>query len=382
VNDPSIVPLTMPKWGLEMGDGTILRWYVKEGDRLSVGQELVEIETSKITNAVESTVAGTLRRIVAQPGATVSVGALIGVIAESAVSDARIDEFMAGFRDAKDRQGGATPIGANGRRQTVIHGTLISYAEAGSGAGTPLLLIHGFGGDLGIWALNVGPLAEQRRVIALDLPGHGASSKQVSDGSVVALARTVCGFIDNTGVGDVCLCGHSMGAAICFEILRQFPAGRVKAVIGLSPLGLGRGVNADFIERFIAAKRRNEMKDVAKMLFADPTLVSRQMIEELLKLRRRDGAELALGIIAAAILGSGTPDYTEQLLESTVPRLIIWGDQDQVVRPLATPSVLQVEIIAGAGHMPQLERADEVNRLIEQFLGQAGAGARPNSMRS
>jgi pyruvate dehydrogenase E2 component (dihydrolipoamide acetyltransferase) len=372
----------MPKWGLEMGDGTIVRWYVKEGDRLSVGQELVEIETSKITNAVESTAAGTLRRIVAQPGATVSVGALIAVIAESAVSDSRIDEFMAGFRDVKNRQGGATPVGADGRRQAVIHGTLISYAETGAGAGTPLLLIHGFGGDLGIWTLNVGPLAEQRRVIALDLPGHGASSKQVGDGSVVALARTVCGFIDTMGVGDICLCGHSMGAAICFEILRQFPAGRVKAVIGLSPLGLGRSLNADFIERFSAAKRRNEMKDVAKMLFADPTLVSRQMVEELLKLRRRDGAESALGIIAAAMLGSGTLDYTEQLLESTVPRLIIWGDQDQVMRPLATPSVLQVEIIAGAGHMPQLERADKVNRLIEQFLGQAGPGARPNTMRS
>jgi len=171
-----------------------------------------------------------------------------------------------------------------------------------------------------------------------------------------------------------------MGAAICFEILRLVPAGRVKAVIAISPLGLGSRVNADFIERFIAAKRRNEMKDVVKMVFADPTLVSRQMIEELLNLRRRDGAEAALAIIGAAISGLGTPDYTLPLLESTVPRLIIWGDRDQVVPPLATPGALPVEIIA-AGHMPQFERADEVNRLIERFLGRVGAGARPDSSR-
>jgi pyruvate dehydrogenase E2 component (dihydrolipoamide acetyltransferase) len=371
MSDPAIVPLTMPKWGLAMEEGTIVQWYAKEGDQLTVGQELVDIETSKITNAAESTAGGTLRRIVAQPGAMVSVGGLIGVIAESAVSDSQINEFIAAFRNVHEQRGGATPAGTTVRRQAVIHGTSISYAEIGGGSGTPLLLIHGFGGDLGIWALNIGPLAEQRRVIALDLPGHGDSSKQISDGSVVALAHTVCSFIDAMGIDDIILCGHSMGAAISFEILRQLPGGHVKAVIGLSPLGLGGSVNVDFIERFIAAKRRNEMNDAAKMLFADPNLVSRQMVEELLKQRRRDGAELALRTIGTMALGAGTLNYTEQLLESAVPLLLLWGDQDQVVRPPATPSVLRVETIAGAGHMPQLERADEVNRLIEHFLAQA-----------
>jgi pyruvate dehydrogenase E2 component (dihydrolipoamide acetyltransferase) len=62
--------LTMPKWGLSMEEGTIVGWQAQVGQKVSVGDELVEIETTKITNSVEAAHAGVLLRIVAQVGDT------------------------------------------------------------------------------------------------------------------------------------------------------------------------------------------------------------------------------------------------------------------------------------------------------------------------
>jgi pyruvate dehydrogenase E2 component (dihydrolipoamide acetyltransferase) len=95
-----IFPITMPKWGIEMQQGTITEWHAAPGAALAKGAPLLDVETEKIVNSVEAPVAGTLRRIVAETGSTESVGALIAVFAEASVPDAEIDAFIAGFKPA------------------------------------------------------------------------------------------------------------------------------------------------------------------------------------------------------------------------------------------------------------------------------------------
>jgi pyruvate dehydrogenase E2 component (dihydrolipoamide acetyltransferase) len=95
-----IFPITMPKWGIEMHQGTITEWHAAPGGALAKGAPLLDVETEKIVNSVEAPVAGTLRRIVAETGSTEAVGALIAVFADAAVSDAEIDAFIAGFKPA------------------------------------------------------------------------------------------------------------------------------------------------------------------------------------------------------------------------------------------------------------------------------------------
>jgi pyruvate dehydrogenase E2 component (dihydrolipoamide acetyltransferase) len=110
-----ISAITMPKWGIEMTEGTITAWRVGEGQRIERGAEILDVETEKIVNAVEAPAGGTLRRILARDGETQAVGALIGVIAEEQASDADIARFIESFVAAVvsfDADGDAAPPAA------------------------------------------------------------------------------------------------------------------------------------------------------------------------------------------------------------------------------------------------------------------------------
>ena len=92
-----IYPIAVPKWGIEMVEGTINSWNKREGDSVSKGDEVFDMESDKIVNVWEAPVSGVLRRVIAAEGEAYPVGALLGVIAVADVSDADIDAFIAAF---------------------------------------------------------------------------------------------------------------------------------------------------------------------------------------------------------------------------------------------------------------------------------------------
>lgn len=89
-----IKTLEIPKWGLSMEEGTIAQWLIQEGSSFSKGQEICEIETTKIVNVLEAPFDSTLRKILAKDGDTLPVGGLIAVCADADVSDAEIDAYV------------------------------------------------------------------------------------------------------------------------------------------------------------------------------------------------------------------------------------------------------------------------------------------------
>jgi len=109
-----IYPIAVPKWGIEMVEGTINNWNKREGDSVTKGDEVFDMESDKIVNVWESPVNGVLRRIIATEGDAYPVGALLGVIAAADVSDADIDAFIAGFGGANSAEKSPKPAASAG----------------------------------------------------------------------------------------------------------------------------------------------------------------------------------------------------------------------------------------------------------------------------
>lgn len=92
--------ITMPKWGMAMTEGDFAGWLVGVGDTVEVGQLVADVETDKITGQVECPVAGVVRRLVAEEGDTLPVGALLAVVSDDEVSDADLDAHVEAFESA------------------------------------------------------------------------------------------------------------------------------------------------------------------------------------------------------------------------------------------------------------------------------------------
>ena len=196
--DERIVAVTMPKWGLSMRLGKITEWLVAEGDELSAGDDVADIETDKIAGTLEASSAGTVRRLIAKVGEDVPVSGTIALLALGDVSESELDAAVAQARAVIDAGAPEDAAGAPVTETAQSGGRKISYAGVGTD-GDVVLLIHGYGGDRNSWLFVQQPLAEHARVYALDLPGHGTSGKDVGDGSADILADAAVSVLDAIG---------------------------------------------------------------------------------------------------------------------------------------------------------------------------------------
>jgi pyruvate dehydrogenase E2 component (dihydrolipoamide acetyltransferase) len=365
-----ILRIGMPKWGLSMTEGKLAAWLVDEGAEVDIGQPVADVETEKIAGEVESPVAGVVRRLVAAVGEVVPVGGLLAVVAPSSVPDADVEAYVAEFQatfvpEAADEEGPAPQL-------VTVDGRSVRCLVEGSGD-EAVVLLHGFGGDLDNWMFNRDALAgDDRRVISVDLPGHGGSAKDVGDGDLDAMVAVVVGLLDARDASRASLVGHSLGGAVAAGVAAAAPD-RVRSLALIAPAGFGPEISTEYIEGFIAADSRRSMKPVLEMLFARLDLVTRQLVDNVLKYKRIDGVVPALRTIADRWFADGRQlvEVASRLGGVEVTTMIVWGTEDRIIPPAhasAAPSGARVTVLDGVGHSPHMEAAGEVNRLLTGFL--------------
>ena len=270
-------------------------------------------------------------------------------------------------------------------RTASVDGHRIAYLDEGQGP--PLILLHGYGGSMWQWEYQQIPLSRQFRVITPDLIGSGLSDKPPLDYRPEELIESIRGLMDALGLPTATLIGNSMGGGVAIGMALTHPdrVSRLVLIDSLpdhvrerlaSPL-MQRALNTSvpaWLARFGALFVGNRtMEAVLKEIIFDHTLVTAAVLDRSNRNRQREDMITPLMSLRDS-LPLWEQHFAPRLKEIRHPTLILWGEQDrlfppQVGRDLQT-TIPQARLIMipEAGHIPQWEQPQVVNRHITEFL--------------
>ena len=273
-------------------------------------------------------------------------------------------------------------------RTAMLHGHLVTYAQAGSGP--VLLLVHGMGGGYENWRQVIGPLARNYTVVAPDLPGHGASAPSSGDYSVGALAVGLRDLLLALGHEHATLVGHSLGGGIAMQLAYQFPELAERLVL-VSSGGLGpevslvlRAAALPGSELWITASAWTASwlgpavgRGLAAVRFR-PSPATVDVARGYASLADSGRRTAFLATLRSVInVGGQRIDASDRLyLTAGMPTLIVWGQRDSIIpvghgeRAHAAIRGSRLEIFDGVGHIPHLEAPERFVTALERFLKQ------------
>lgn len=255
--------------------------------------------------------------------------------------------------------------------------------EIQRGAGRKLLLVHGLGGSWQSWSTVIDALSAHRAVIAVDLPGHGATPAEADSGTFEGLVGSVERYIADNGLTGIDVVGSSMGARIVLELARR---GGVGNVVALDPGGFWRGWERTFFKTTIGLSGALLRAIRSSLPMLSQYAASRTML--LAQLSVRPWA-LDPDVVATELTGlSNTPTFDALVHdlssgpEQTGPadistgRVVIgWGRQDRLCLPsqalrakAAFPSA-ELHWFESSGHFPAWDMPDETVAVILAATG-------------
>jgi pimeloyl-ACP methyl ester carboxylesterase len=249
----------------------------------------------------------------------------------------------------------------------------IGYSDTGMGA--PVVFLHGFPHNRSLWAPQVTAFFPFARCIAPDLRGFGESPARPPYG-MDRYADDVASLLDALGVARAVIAGVSMGGYVAFAFWRRHRE-RVRALL-LADTRPGPDDEA-------ARGRRRDLIAAARK--GGSPAVADRMIEGMIGRRTRARSPGLVGAVhsmlaAAPVEGTigaleamiARPDSTPDLATIDVPTLVVVGEDD-VLTPVAESRAMhaaiggsRLEVIAGAGHLPNLERPAAFNQVTGEFI--------------
>ena len=253
-------------------------------------------------------------------------------------------------------------------RVDTSNGNAIGFDEAGSGEAIPIVFLHGVGSDKSVWRPQLNFFGRTRRAVAFDYPGYGDSDPAPQGTTRDDFAVAILSAMTGLGIARAHVCGLSLGGVIAIAMNHAEP-GRCASLIladtfAVHPDGRAiydRSIAASTDLRALAEARA----DVLLGQPADPA-VREEVVETMARIEPaayRTGAEAVW-----------LADQRDRAREIEVPTLIICGAEDRVTQPELSHELAalirgsRVELIVAAGHLGNLERPDEFNRLVDEFV--------------
>ena len=368
----NLIAITMPKWGLSMKEGSILKWIKSNGDNISKGDMILEIETEKVVNEMESPEDGKILKICVNEGDTVPVGSLIAVCGKKDATDDEIDSFIEEFNLNFKADINLEESEEDRNEKIKIADLEINFIKNINSYKENILFIHGFGGDLNNWMFNQNELSERFNTYAIDLPGHGMSEKNIHNSTLDELANLISSFCIANDIKSVNLVGHSFGAGISIKTASSYPE-LINTLTLISPIGLGKEIDSVYLENFIKAESRRDLKKEIEKLYFNSDIITRDMLNEVLKFLRIDNVQTTLSKIQNEIIINGEQknNLIDEINSIKVPVCVVWGKEDQII-PSNHHQVLndKIKIIIekNCGHMAHIEKPSVVNDAINSII--------------
>jgi pyruvate dehydrogenase E2 component (dihydrolipoamide acetyltransferase) len=260
-----------------------------------------------------------------------------------------------------------------------LGGNRVYVLSAGPVGAPPVLLLHGIGGSAATWQGVLEPLAIDHHVVAVDFPAHGRSDVPERDLTVAGLAATIVELLAALGLDRATLVGHSLGGAVALQAALVSPD-RVARLVLVDSAALGEDVSVELVRLLDAPPGADASRALLELFFEDRRLVLDAGVAEHHAALSRPGAHAAIGALRRDAFGDdGTQvPLDDRLAELRQPVLVIWGDRDRVFpvahaeRARAALPGAELRLVAGAGHVPQVEDPAAFADILTGFLERTG----------
>jgi pimeloyl-ACP methyl ester carboxylesterase len=266
-----------------------------------------------------------------------------------------------------------------------IGGVDVNYVDIGPGNDRrPIVFVHGLSGQWQNWLENIPRFAEGRRVVAMDLPGHGTTPMPGEEITIGYYGRVVAELCRRLDLPPVVMVGNSMGGYVSAEVAIQAPE-IVERLLLVSAAGISqREHNAEVVlrvGRWLAFVTRSSTAQ--RRWYAARPALRHWILATIVRHPTKIAADTAF---EGLMKGSSKPgfvdalrtclkyDFVDRLPEIGCPTLVVWGKNDMII-PVRDADKY-VELIHGShkvvledtGHVPMLERPVTFNDQLEEFL--------------
>jgi pimeloyl-ACP methyl ester carboxylesterase len=242
------------------------------------------------------------------------------------------------------------------------------------GRGKPVILLHGWLGSWGLWQDTMSFLGRYYRTYALDFWGFGESGKKRETYAVQDFVSLVDQFMEQLGIANAPLVGHSMGGTVSLSVAIKYPQRVNKVVVVGSPIvGSSLALPLKLAGyRGIAFVLFNMMGAFRLAVRIASPFICRD--ERFANMMDRDLSRTTLESFLLSIASLRRTDLRPQLGQVQIPAMGIYGDRDVIVHPRQWEPMkkgighAQIERFPAAGHFPMLEEPQDFAERLKAFL--------------